>query len=355
MFDEVCSVYKDKFDAVGEYVDRETGEIITEMTIRDFCLTDRWKPYVEELRAMVAEYGAAKAKKMDRYNQVKSMIPGATPSGLFELRPDVCVNKRTGEQYMKPVRRRDTHLVKHTGWLVLDIDLQDNVHLENFENVRMAMQFRPEVALCMRSCSGTGYFALARLAYPDKHKSQFAALIEEYRNIGITLDKQCGNIGRVRFASWDDPEHIYIRQLPVLPYKGLQVEQGSVIAPVSATLAARPQQGTLDNPDFLAFKADCIVSALERMGGSGDLTTTYDEWVKIGWSLKGIVGGERLYHRLSSLNAQYNAAETQKKWAQLGESRTVSINYLFSAARRLMGDAAYSETVKRAARDYHHR
>ena len=40
MFDEVCSIYESAQDAYGRFVDRETGECIQQMTIREFCLTD---------------------------------------------------------------------------------------------------------------------------------------------------------------------------------------------------------------------------------------------------------------------------------------------------------------------------
>ena len=227
MFDEICSIYSDALDNVGRYVDRETGECIQQMTIREFCLTDRWKPYVQHLRAMRQEYGS-KAKKMQEYIDTKKHLPGATLSGLFSIYDDECV-RRDGSKFMAPVSRRETHLKQHTGWLAIDIDLADNMQMSNFENVRMICRFRPEIALLMRSCSGSGYFGLVRLAYPDRHKEQFKALLKDYAAIGITLDKACSNIGRVRFASWDDPEHIYINE-NVLPYKGLEGEQAQLVS-----------------------------------------------------------------------------------------------------------------------------
>ena len=57
------------------------------MSIREFCLTDRWKPYVQRLRAMRKEYGS-KAKKMPEYIETKKKLPGATLSGLFSLYED---------------------------------------------------------------------------------------------------------------------------------------------------------------------------------------------------------------------------------------------------------------------------
>lgn len=222
MFEEVCSIYSDALDNVGRYVDMETGEIIQQMTIREFCLTDRWKSYVERLRELVAKYGS-KAKKMQEYVDTKKQLPGATLSGLFATWDDECTTK-DGRKFMAPVSRRETHLQQHTGWLAIDIDLGDNQNLSNFENIRMICRFRPEIALLMRSCSGTGYFGLVRLAYPERHKEQFKALLKEYAAIGIKLDKQCGNIGRVRFASWDEPEHIYIHK-ECKPYMGIEQTQ----------------------------------------------------------------------------------------------------------------------------------
>ena len=206
MFDEICSIYSDALDNVGRYVDRETGECIQQMTIREFCLTDRWKPYVQHLRAMRQEYGS-KAKKMQEYIDTKKHLPGATLSGLFSIYDDEC-ERRDGSKFMAPVSRRETHLKQHTGWLAIDIDLADNMQMSNFENVSTICRFRPEIALLMRSCSGSGYFGLVKLAYPERHKEQFKALLKDYAAIGITLDKACSNIGRARFASWDDPEHI---------------------------------------------------------------------------------------------------------------------------------------------------
>lgn len=140
MFDEICSVYNDSTDAYGRFADRETGECIQQMTIREFCLTDRWKPYVQRLRAMRQEFGS-NAKKMPEYIDTKKMLPGATLSGLFALYEDDSLT-HPGQRVM--VSRRESHLLKHTGWLAIDIDLADNAQLSNFENIRMVCRFRPE-------------------------------------------------------------------------------------------------------------------------------------------------------------------------------------------------------------------
>lgn len=355
MFDEECSIYADALDNVGRYVDRETGEIIQQMPIREFCLTDRWKPYVEQLRRMREQYGPS-AKKMQEYIDCKKRLPGATLSGLFALWPDECTRK-DGTKFTAIVSRRETHLQKHTGWLAIDIDLADNEHLSNFANIRMVCQFRPEIALLMRSCSGSGYFGLVRLAYPDRHKAQFKALLREYAALGITLDKQCGNIGRVRFASWDDPEHIYINERAVR-YMGV-ADDGQVLrqcAPAYRQEASAPfaPQTSFSWTDRRVQHrlTELLVRSMVQAGVN--ITEEYDDWCKAGWALKGHPYGEQLFHDLSRCSGKYNPVVTAHKWQQLGASNTVTGAYLIHAYKMAMGEGRYRDICRQVWREMSH-
>ncbi len=327
MFDDICSIYADALDNVGRYVDRETGECIQQMSVRDFCLTDRWKPYVQHLRALRQQYGD-KAKKMDEYVKTKKMLPGATLSGLFGIWPDECT-RRDGTKFTANVSRRETHLQKHTGWLAIDIDLADNAHLTSFDNVRMVCRFRPEIALLMRSCSGTGYFGLVRLAYPDRHKEQFKALIREYAALGITLDKQCGNIGRVRFASWDDPEHIYINEQAceyrgiaedaVMPMQGVQFSDYSPTAPAASNIGSLRTYRD-DTPREIYLKAQRLVSKIEAKGVN--IMEDYGAWVKCGMALYHVspTDGYGMWQRVSRFRPAdaghgHKDSDFRQRWA----------------------------------------
>ena len=350
MFDEICSIYKDAHDAKGKFVDQETGECITQMSIREFCLTDRWKPYVQHLRAMRKEYGS-KAKQMPEYIYTKKKLPGATLSGLFALYEDDSLT-HPGQRVM--VSRRETHLKQHTGWLAIDIDLADNMQMSNFENVRMICRFRPEIALLMRSCSGSGYFGLVRLAYPDRHKDQFKALLKDYAAIGITLDRSCGNIGRVRFASWDDPEHIYMNE-NVVPYKGLEGEQTQLVS-LASRQAYRSHHENVgyraeDNSNFWEQQRaqDRLIEVIvqELVENHRNIAESYEEWVKAGWALRSHPYGLHLFHQLSRCSSKYNEAQTNLKWQQLGNSQTVTYNYLIHACKVELGEDAYRQICRR--------
>ena len=350
MFDEVCSIYESAQDAYGRFVDRETGECIQQMTIREFCLTDRWKPYVQRLRAMRQEFGS-KAKKMDEYIKTKKMLPGATLSGLFALYEDDSLTN-PGKRVM--VSRRESHLKQHTGWLAIDIDLQDNLQITDFESILKVARFRPEIGLLMRSCSGTGYFGLVRLAYPERHKDQFKALFKEYAAIGIMLDKACSNIGRVRFASWDDPEHIYINE-NVVPYKGLEEDQSQLVS-LASRQTYRSNHANVDyqvegNSNFWEQRRvqDRLIEVIvqELVGNHRNITESYEEWVKAGWALRSHPYGLDLFHQLSRCSSKYNEAQTNLKWQQLGSSQTVTYNYLIHACKVELGEDAYRQICRR--------
>ena len=54
-----------------------------------------------------------------------------------------------------------------------------------------------------------------------------------------------------------------------------------------------------------------------------DITATYDDWFRVGAALASLgEGGRRLFHLVSSQNAKYKAAETDKKFDNF--LRTVS-------------------------------
>lgn len=352
MFDEICSIYSDALDNVGRFVDRETGECIQQMTIREFCLTDRWKPYVQRLRAMRKDFGS-KAKKMPEYIDTKKQLPGATLSGLFAIYDDECIRK-DGSKFTAPVSRRETHLKQHTGWLAIDIDLADNTQMSNFENVLMICRFRPEIGLLMRSCSGGGFFGLVKLAYPERHKDQFKALLKDYAAIGITLDKACSNIGRVRFASWDNPEHIYINE-KVVPYKGLEGEEVQIVS-LASRQAYRSHDANVeykvdDNANFWEQQRvqDRLIEVIvqELVSNHKNITESYEDWVKAGWALRSHPYGLSLFHQLSRCSSKYNEGQTNLKWQQLGRSKTVSYNYLIHALKVELDEEYYRQICKR--------
>lgn len=275
MFEETISLYANARDRKG----------IGTISLKEFLFGSRWKEQVMGLRHMISLYGERDAKARPEYMELKKQLPGATISGVFRV-------------------RRGDALERHSGYIALDIDHGDNLTISNPQNIAMVLRFRPEVACFMHSCSGTGLFAVVRLAYPEKHKDQFRALFDEYKALGINLDKACSDITRIRFASYD--EHPYINRNAVA-YRGLYVPKTMI----------RPQRYDLkDNGDGVGF-IDKLVTRLER--DHVNIADDYDTWYKIGFCFASMGDGvgRGFFHRVSALSKKYNAQQCDKKFDEL--------------------------------------
>lgn len=291
IFDVKCSVYRSAKDRIG------TGD----MTIAEFLLGERWKEPVLRLRDMVAEYGPLEAKKHEDYKLTKQQLPGATLSGLFSRRKGDC-------------------LIQHTGFVAIDIDLGDNTSIGNFGTILRTLRHRAEVAMYMRSCSGTGYFALIPLAYPEHHKEQFRALQKEYAAMGIVLDNACSDITRIRFASYD--EHPYVNE-QAIPYMG--VDLGSqTLAPRAAVYG-----GHVDSMDSKVQAVETLVSKLEMH--HIDITDSYNDWYRIGFALANLPNsiGRQMFHRVSAICKKYNPQECDKKFDTLQRPEKIGLGTFF--------------------------
>lgn len=319
--DVECSVYRDATDNYGRFVDVETGECIQRISIREFCLAGRWKSRVEALRALRREHGP-KAKGLPEYARIKQSLPAATLSGLFEIRESY--NKSRERMELKS--RITSNLLRHTGFISIDIDEQDNRAFADMQQVIRVLRHRPEVALLMQSCSGSGYFALVPLAFPDRHKEQFAALLDEYSRLGIMIDRKCGDVTRVRFASYDDNPYVNV---DAVPYDGIApVARPPMLAPKAPAVAARADSG-----DALIRKVEALVSKLER--NCIDITGDYGDWIRIGFALASLPGqiGRAFFHRVSQLNSRYDPAQCDAKFNSLVEPERIGIGTFFSICR----------------------
>lgn len=168
------------------------------------------------------------------------------------------------------------------------------------------------------------------------------------------LDKACSNIGRVRFASWDDPEHIYINE-NVVPYKGLEEDQSQLVS-LASRQAYRSNHANVDyqvegNSNFWEQRRvqDRLIEVIvqELVGNHRNITESYEEWVKAGWALRSHPYGLDLFHQLSRCSSKYNEVQTNLKWQQLGSSQTVTYNYLIHACKVALGEETYRQICRR--------
>lgn len=315
IFDVRCSIYRDAKDRAGQYVDPQSHRVLRSMNMADFLFGGYWQDEVEEYRARLQEFakveGIINAKKEPRVQELKKRLPAATLSGYFER------------------GRKGDLLTAHTGFIALDIDYQDNTTLSD-DAIVMCLKDRPETAAIVKSCSGTGFFVMVRLAYPNKHGEQFDSLVKEYARMGIALDRGCRDVTRLRFASFDtDP---YINDYAE-PYRGILqsvdrnlLQQRHFQNAMRGNFGNRTREQTLDLVEKLVEKA---------VSTGSDIVPSYDEWYKTAIALSRIDGdlGCRWFHQLSQVNGQkYNEVICERQYRACAKlpSGSIGLSYFLA-------------------------
>ena len=239
----------------------------------------------------------------ERKRQIKMSLPQATISGVFS-----------------PTRSAE-NLVWHSGLICIDIDRKENEHIENFDTLIEDVLIRiEEVAYAAHSVSGKGYFVIIPLRYPQLHKAQFEQLVRVFSDMGINIDRACGDVCRLRCLSYD--EHPYIN-LDVKPFSGIYRE------PKKSRQWC--QCGYVESDVEEKVARLCREIAMRHI----DLTANYEDWVKIGAALSSLgESGRQWFHLCSSQNSGYNSAECDRKFNNLLRStRKIGIGTFFYYCR----------------------
>ena len=142
---------------------------------------------IEEIRKI------DKATNHKLYNDMKGKLIAYTPSCVCE-----------GETLKK---ENVTHI---NNIIAIDIDSDDNPTL-SVEQMKDIVTKLPYVRYCAKSVGGKGIYCLIpfkkEFANKDNFKEVFLSLQKDFAELGITIDKQCSDFTRQRYASYDDKEY----------------------------------------------------------------------------------------------------------------------------------------------------
>jgi len=255
-------------------------------TVYDFLTNVNYKA-IDELRL---------CSDNERRRQIKLSLPQATVSGVFS-----------------PSRSAE-NLAKHSGLICVDIDRKDNTHISNFDTlIPDLFSQMEEVAFAAHSVSGNGYFLIIPLKYPKLHREHFKKLVQVFAEYEINIDRACGDVCRLRCQSYD--LHQYVN-LNAKPFTGIYTE--SRMFPIFHSVK-----------DDTEEKVARLCRQIEQY--HIDLTSSYDDWVKIGAALSTLgENGRQWYHLCSAQNAKYNASECDSKYNNhLRTTRKITIGTFF--------------------------
>ena len=260
--------------------------------LRSFLLSDKYKEKVLAVRAIADPKKRSDAKKE---------LSAATISGLFKKR-----NMRDLETY--------------NGLVCLDFDKKENPE-ETPETIKGKLAEFDEIAFAATSVGGEGVFAIVatNLDCADEHPKVVALFERIFQRVGLTIDKACKDVCRLRFVSYD-PNPV-INDTPVLfdAQKYLYQSEQPHEAPkpiIGRFYGSPPPIGETDDA-----KVERTIRRIEA--ARVDVTQNYDDWLRLGFALAAAFGssGESYFCRISAFHPDYDPGKAAKKYAELAKNR----------------------------------
>ena len=254
-------------------------------------------------KSLIDEYRKTDNKK------IKDFLPCYTVSGTFDT-------------------RKAQSIISHSGIVCIDIDEKDNLDVVNFSEVKKLIGQIPYVAYCGLSCSGKGYFVFIPIKYTDKHREQYESICDDFERCGITVDRQCSDPTRLRFASFDEEPYcnyeaeVYTRQKK----KGVSVyenKNNTVQNFIPHKFSGNTEQ-----------KVQEVIRIIDKRGI--DITGDYKQWIEIGAALANEFGerGRTFFHDVSRLCNSYHQNNADYQYTKCMEMSSIHIGTFFYYAKQ---------------------
>lgn len=266
--------------------------------------------------------------KSDQYktstNQYRNILEFAdkkTPEGKKAIRDFKEFNFK-GVTWSGQFSHRSTAgLVKHSGYICLDIDGRDKFGevingLENEEDLKR-LRFKlisDEFSfIVFISPSGIGLKIIVKIecSTAEEHKEKYFPLLENYYldKYNVKIDPSGKNVDRLCFLPYD-PD-IYVNFESDL----FTIHRASIIATETASGG-----GFRDTIEQIRY---CIG---ELKASGKDITADYDNWKNIGFAFASLgEQGREFFHEVSSLYPAYDAKETNDKFNNFLETKSGKI------------------------------
>lgn len=242
-----------------------------------------------------------------RRKELKQHLPAFMPSGVF--------TKKTADG-----------LREHSGFICIDIDAKDNAGVKDFDRLKEYVCQIPQVAYCGLSVGGAGFFCIMPIADPAKHRDYFRAIERDFKECGITIDRQCYNVNRLRFVSYDPAPYIntaakvYDYIWPIKDYSAAQV-------------LGREITGDEAKGKFAAVLREVEATKI-------DITGNYGQWFEILCAIASTFGerGREYAHAVSKQADCYDPGETERQYSEiLKRNYGYSIGTFFYYAKKEIG------------------
>jgi len=245
---------------------------LVRMTLREFLLKHAPSPEWEEIcrplrNGIITDRDERKIYK-------RTHLPAVWPSVILEGGSDA------------------EHIIGQSGLICIDIDEKDNPD-KSLEEMADAIESDERTIAFLESCGGAGFAVFMGCSGLDGFEETFRTVQEDFRERGITIDRQCSNPNRARFITHS--------KTPWIRSNGVPPE-------IKARLKPAPQSPPLRTQK--EFPRESILNRLSQI--SIDITADREDWLQIAYGLAGEYGEEArgVFHHLSEKYHGYKFEET---------------------------------------------
>lgn len=248
------------------------------------------------------EYLIDKDKKY--YNKYSAIVDSIRNAKTDEKRKELKKNSNLACITVSCETGDDKSDIKEVNNIIcIDIDKKDNLTI--IDRVPSLVKQFNCVSYFAKSVSGTGYYCLIPVKHTDMFKQHFNALQRDFAERGITIDKSCSNVNRLRYYSYDEDAYI------------------NTNAEVYTTLLEdKRETGITDNREqkSVSINDKSITDMLDYINTNKlDITNTYQRWLSVTAAIANTYSeeGRALYHNICKYHKAYNVYECDDKYNDL--------------------------------------
>lgn len=226
-------------------------------------------------------------------DKLKALLPAITPSGQFK-------------------ERNANGLIKHSGFISIDIDFKDNTHIENYSDLKTELKKIKQIAYIGLSVSGNGYWCLIPIQNTSLHKESIVFIGKQLKNYGINIDMNCTDICRLRGYSYDLDAYFNHSAIPLLLPKNCTT---------ISTTHYKTKSFANSTSDF-----ERLIFLLQNK--NIDITYNYQDWLSIGFALASEFGesGRNYFHTISALSPKYDFEQCETKYTKIVQYNRAKIS-----------------------------
>ena len=218
-----------------------------------------------------------------------------------------------------------------TGFICIDIDKKDNVNF-NANKAKQDVMKLPYVCFTELSCRGEGIWCL--IAYnPDNYIGYvFNSLKEEFNSLGYIIDKNCSDITRLRYVSYDD-NMLIKKECEV--YDKIKIDECT--------------ERYVEGDEWIMNKQDLkelVLIIYVLVNYNGYRKDDYNEWLMDGFRLGTVPNKEiglRLFQMISENSDNYKGyKDVEEKYNECRRTtryKTNILGYYFNQIKDIYGDS----------------